>query len=177
MKNKRYYVTPEEYEIAENNGISRKNVYNRTYMLGWDIERAITEKIHHRKKGYKKLVENSNSNVKYETFITRVNKGLSIEEALNNKVLSKEEVSELMIQSRCTVFTREEIARAKKNGICYRTLHWRVQKGKWDKEKAITTPLLSSDETMKRAREKSPFYQNRKEYFYKTVFNKKYKAQ
>ena len=176
MKNKRYYVTPEEYEIAENNGISRQNVYNRVYMIGWDVEKAITDKVK-RKKGYKKLLEKSNSNVKYGTFIYRVNKGLSIEEALNNKVLSKEEVSELMIQSRCSVFTREEIARAKKNGICYRTLHWRVQKSKWDREKAITTPVLSSEEVMKRAREKCPLYQNRKEYFYKTVFNKKYKAQ
>lgn len=175
MKNKRYYVTPEEYEIAENNGISRRNVYNRVYNMCWDIERAITEKVN-RKKGYKKLLEKNNSNIKYVTFISRVNKGLSIEEALNNKVLSKEEVVELKIQSRCTVFTREEIARAKKNGISYRTLHWRVQKGRWDKEKAITTPVLSSDEVMKRAREKCPLYQNRKEYFYKTVFNKKYKA-
>ena len=39
------YITPEQYKIAEQNGISASNVYNRVY-TGWSIERAITTPVH-----------------------------------------------------------------------------------------------------------------------------------
>lgn len=36
-------IKPEHYEIAEQNGIDRANVYNRVHSLYWGIDRAITE--------------------------------------------------------------------------------------------------------------------------------------
>lgn len=39
----RFYVTPEDYIIAEKNGLTRKDVYRRVFELNWSIERAITE--------------------------------------------------------------------------------------------------------------------------------------
>ena len=30
-----YYITPEQYEIAEANGISYNTLYKRVYELGW----------------------------------------------------------------------------------------------------------------------------------------------
>lgn len=36
-------ITPEQYEIARNNGIDKKNADNRVWGLGWDVDRAITE--------------------------------------------------------------------------------------------------------------------------------------
>lgn len=39
---KRYYITNEDYKIAANNGISKINLKNRVYNLGWKIEKAIT---------------------------------------------------------------------------------------------------------------------------------------
>lgn len=37
------YVTPEQYEIAEGNGIPKRNVNNRVYQRAWSVERAITQ--------------------------------------------------------------------------------------------------------------------------------------
>lgn len=36
------YVTPEEYAIAEKNGISSFNVYQRVNVYNWNTQRAIT---------------------------------------------------------------------------------------------------------------------------------------
>ena len=38
------YITDKDYEIAESNGINRKLLYTRVYQLGWELERAITQK-------------------------------------------------------------------------------------------------------------------------------------
>jgi hypothetical protein len=37
-----YYITPEEYEEAERNGISRKHVNYRIRQFGWGKQKAIT---------------------------------------------------------------------------------------------------------------------------------------
>ena len=37
-----FYITPEDYRIAEGNGLSRKDVYRRVYEENWSIKRAIT---------------------------------------------------------------------------------------------------------------------------------------
>lgn len=42
------FITDEQYQIAEKNGISKANV-NQRIRLGWTVQRAITEPIH--KKG------------------------------------------------------------------------------------------------------------------------------
>lgn len=36
-------ITEEHYKIAEQNGIDRRNVYQRVWGLGWDVDRAITQ--------------------------------------------------------------------------------------------------------------------------------------
>lgn len=38
------YVTDKDYEIAESNGINKNLLYTRVYQLGWDIERARSQK-------------------------------------------------------------------------------------------------------------------------------------
>jgi hypothetical protein len=39
------YLTPEDYEIAIKNGISKRTAYKRFYELFWTKERAITEPV------------------------------------------------------------------------------------------------------------------------------------
>lgn len=38
-------ITPEQYKIAEKNGIDKKNVDQRALYGTWSIERAITESL------------------------------------------------------------------------------------------------------------------------------------
>lgn len=37
------HLSPDDYEIAKNNGIHKKLAYERFYKYGWSAERAITE--------------------------------------------------------------------------------------------------------------------------------------
>lgn len=42
---KRYwYITPEDYKIAEENGIKKGTLNHRVKCYGWDIDKAITKK-------------------------------------------------------------------------------------------------------------------------------------
>lgn len=40
-----YYITPEQYEIAEANGISYNTLYKRVYELGWKPEVACEKEL------------------------------------------------------------------------------------------------------------------------------------
>ena len=46
-----FYITPEQYEIALQNGISKARLYQRVNLQGWSIERAIHEKPQEQRKG------------------------------------------------------------------------------------------------------------------------------
>lgn len=148
----RYYITPEDYEIAEKNGISKMNVYNRVTELGWPIQRAITEKVRIQNKGYRELLKDHNIN--YNTFISRLRKGLSVEQALTMKVMTPEEKVKVRLKNIKRTFTDEELEIARKNGINKRALYWRVHVGRWSKEKAIHTPTLTKKEAAQRRAEK-----------------------
>ena len=51
MENKRYfYITPEDFKIAEENGIPEYVVTTRVIKLGWDIDRAITKPAREKRK-------------------------------------------------------------------------------------------------------------------------------
>lgn len=39
------YLTPDDYEIARKNGISKRTAYDRFYYRKWSKERAITEPV------------------------------------------------------------------------------------------------------------------------------------
>lgn len=60
-----------------------------------------------------------------------------------------------------TKFTAEEIEVAKSNGISLAALHQRIRKG-WDKEQAITIPILNSIETARRGTEAAKKYRKSK---------------
>lgn len=76
-----YYITPEEYEVAEKNGISRQTLEHRVRGALWEKDVAITKKpkYNNRKKWAVIAVENG---ISYQTFLSRVNDyGMSEEEA------------------------------------------------------------------------------------------------
>lgn len=80
-------ISEEHASIAESNGISYQNVYQRIHDSGWEIENAITIPIGKREKPslyaqYKESVERNN--VSRKTFWHRTKKlGWSAEKAAN----------------------------------------------------------------------------------------------
>lgn len=87
------FVSDEQYEIARKNGISRYNAYNRVWRLGWSIEDAITKPVG--QKGFKrkypieyleKAIKNGITNA---TFIGRVSRGMSYEEACTRPLMKR----------------------------------------------------------------------------------------
>jgi hypothetical protein len=85
------YLTDHDFEIAERNGISRHNAYQRFYMHGWTKERTITEPMRSENNYKRKCQE---IGLSYHTFCKRRKMGWSAERALQepvNKKYSREE--------------------------------------------------------------------------------------
>ncbi|MEW9093973.1 MAG: hypothetical protein AB2417_02725 [Clostridiaceae bacterium] len=57
-----YYITPEEYKIAKNNGISKKNLEQRVREYGWSNEKAISTPVTKRGNIPKEFKELAKSN-------------------------------------------------------------------------------------------------------------------
>ena len=91
-----YYITPEEYEEAEKNGITYDHVNTRVRGLGWDKERAITQpvkKYKRKRKNLQKWAKVATKNgIPYTTFHSRIEKGMDHKEAATKPIKCKKEV-------------------------------------------------------------------------------------
>jgi len=123
------YLTPEDYEIAESNGISERLVYERFYINDWTAERAITQPVK-RKGKLKKLVEEAHSN---GIMISR-----SGMQARMRKMSDYDAVNTPLRES-----SSEYVAIAEENGISRQAYYSRRKRG-WDKELASTWPVGKS---------------------------------
>ncbi len=76
------WLEKEDYQAAEKNGIGYNMLYRRVYQMGWDVGKAINtppRKYQFREQKWLRIaLENG---VKKKTFLTRVYKGMSPEEA------------------------------------------------------------------------------------------------
>lgn len=129
------YLTPEDYAIAKENGISKRNLDQRFYMYGWSKERAITKKPV-RKGGrakfppeIKKLAMKNDIND--DTFYYRIKAGYTPEEAATIPV---------GMGQRYRKHPRKWIDLAEKNEIPYDVFNERVEAGV-PYEVAATRPL------------------------------------
>lgn len=78
----KYYLTPQDFEIAEENGIKKKTVERRVMDFGWDIERAITEPVNERSYATGAWAQWEHiANVTYQNFRTRLSRGWSEQDA------------------------------------------------------------------------------------------------
>lgn len=142
-----YYVTPEEYAIAEKNGIPYKIVNQRIRSSGWSKQKAITEPVLKRNRGLnEEYVQKAKLNgISREVFAYRVKHGYTNEEAAtiplkNNKKFMSE------LGKKCRKYPKELIKLAESNGISIRTFYRRIQKNKWNPIKAATIPLIVGKE-------------------------------
>lgn len=160
-----YYVSPEDYAIAELNGISQRLLSDRVYYFGWSKERAMHEPPKNMKKdygGYDLLAEKNG--ISKTVFINRVQKGWTVERAATQKVMTKKEAVKCANDARrgSGRFTSVQLKEAQENGIkrlnLYRRTRCKYNDGLgWSIEKAVSTPTMQNEESLKLARAKSPF--------------------
>lgn len=145
MKVYDYYITPEEYDTARSNGISKRVVNYRIRRSGWNKERAITEQIR-RQNNHGDLVNIACDNgINKNTFYKRISLGWIPYEAATIPVKSKGDIINAMVKNR-RKYPREILELAESNGISYGTFTCRVNKLKWDLVKAAITPIISPKE-------------------------------
>jgi hypothetical protein len=85
-------ITEEHYAKAAQNGISRKNVRQRFWDCGWEIEKAITEPIKTNSSIWPEWKEVCKSNgISNELFNGRLKKGMPPEQAATKPVSKRKE--------------------------------------------------------------------------------------
>ncbi|PEQ09136.1 hypothetical protein [Bacillus toyonensis] len=127
MKHYNHVITDGEYEIAEKNGISRVNVFQRVNEHRWNVERAITEPV----RNSRGIVNNQISlqakrnGISHTTLYKRINEGMSPYEAVTKP--KKHNKWEALIK------------KAQENGISTSAFYIRINRG-MDPYKAATKP-------------------------------------
>ncbi|PAF19716.1 hypothetical protein [Terribacillus saccharophilus] len=147
------YITPEEYEIAEKNGISRRILDARVRTFYWDKQKAITEPIKKRNQtpwGDWKDVCKKNG-ISYGAFMYRIkNAGLDPEVAATKPLDRNQPDYFKRYVDKKRILTAEHLKTMEKNGLCKATVHMRRRLG-WSLEDAVNTPVLSPSEVGRRA--------------------------
>lgn len=142
-----FYITPDEYAEAANNGVDAFNLERRVRLLGWPKEKAIStplRKLNDRKKWAKIAEQNG---IGYYTFMNRVNNhGWDMERAATEP-LQDRKAAAAMATEKIRIIPRKFIELASQNGIAYHTLHARVTRSGWDFQKAATQPVMTKSES------------------------------
>lgn len=159
---KRYgYITPNDYAIAEENGIGEHALYQRVQVYGWDIDRAITQPLTIRQKAdpvWDEWEQVATENGVYKKLFNQRIKagGWSPEKAATSPV-GKGRPLDLE-------WTEEERELARKNGLdknYMNAVKARIRLG-WTREEALRTPILTEDERAKRVAKGTRKYHERR---------------
>ncbi|WP_180235595.1 hypothetical protein [Bacillus toyonensis] len=165
-------ITNEQYLIANKNGISRRNVYQRVNEYGWSIEKAITQPLYNtnKRKTDRALMLLAEANgINYATYRQRVKDGMDPREAAVKPTVKHIEL-QIAIDNGIGVETfykrirrgmtpyeaaikplknrkfstkyKEELKIAKSNGITYQKFYKRVMDLGFDPMKAATTKSI-----------------------------------
>ena len=145
MENKRYfYITPEDFEKAKENGIHKDTVITRVRKLGWDVDKAITKPARKKRKFTKEEIEIMEENgIDRNTAVCRLNCGWTVEEA----------ISKPKKQGRQYIYPEWVYEEADKNGISYSALGNRIRRG-MSLEEACTKKTITKLKALEIARKK-----------------------
>lgn len=140
-----YYITPEEYERAELNGVSAPTLEFRIRSLAWPKEKAVSTPPVQRRK-YKEMSKLAEQNgICYSTFKARVNRyGWDVERAATQPLQDRQAQGK-RAKEQNRKYPKEYLDLAKANGISYSTFWSRIIHG-WPFDKAATTPLMTRRE-------------------------------
>lgn len=141
-----FYITPEEYAQAAENGISPQVVDVRVRSLAWNKSRAISEKPQHKRRLPEKWIRLAAGNgICYRTFLYRVNVlGWNYERAATQPLQDRKKQATAARESG-RVYPIEIIDLAKGNGINYDTFRQRIRSG-WNMKDAATRPTMTPRE-------------------------------
>lgn len=141
-----FYITPEEYEAAERNGVSPALLEVRIRSLAWSKDRAINT-VPHKKNPLRDWVEVAEKNgICYSTLRYRANQlGWDIERAATQPLQDRKAQADIAREG-CRRYPKEILELIKRNGINYDTFRHRMSQSGWDMEKAATTPTLTRRE-------------------------------
>lgn len=138
------YISPEDYAIAERNGLSKELVYQRVYLYDWDVNTAITMPKRIRKdRGDWMKVALSNG-IKPNTFYGRLSRGWDIEKAASAALVSHKESIKKAHDSK-RGYPKEYGLLADANGISRTGFRERLKRG-WTLEDAATYPVMQKGE-------------------------------
>lgn len=144
-----FYISPEEYKIAESNGICKKTLEYRIRSSGWDKQRAITDPIKYKGEEWISVKEIALKNgISRTTFTQRRKRGWDLVESYTRPPLTRKESLQRATASskRRRVFTDEELKRADNIGIKRPTLYRRYNALKWPKSRCLTRETLTRSE-------------------------------
>lgn len=149
-----YYISPSDYARAEANGIKRKTVEARIWILGWEKDRAITlppKRQYSRKKWLPIAQQNG---IPERIFYNRVCKGWLPERAATQPLLTQAEKTAKMKANNPAkrVYSQSLIDQAASNGVSRGTFQRRISSG-WSLERAASEPLVSLQERGRRGLE------------------------
>lgn len=140
-----FYITPDEYEQAAKNGVSKATLNWRVQQAAWPKEKAIStppRKQTSRKK-WKEVAKQNH--IPYHLFLIRINQyGWTEERASTQPLTDTKRRQEIMKKAKAVQnkFPTELIDLANSNGIGSINFYNRVRLG-WDVERAATEPLWS----------------------------------
>ena len=148
-----FYITPEEYKRAAENGIGKAALESRIRKYGWDKERALTQPI-------QKQVDNSKwypiaeaNGISKKLFLSRINKNKwSPEKAATEPVRYTAE--------RNRKYSDEIYETLEANGISKGLFYDRIRKG-WSIERAMTEKKFTKEEVIRKLLETSQNINNR----------------
>ncbi len=144
-----YYITPQEYSTAQQNGIPERAVNIRVRSQGWPKERAITEPLHQFKSHQEWPKIAIANGISAPTFHSRLKRGWSHEKAATTPIMDIGNAT----AERSRRYPKEFTDRAKALGL-YKHFIYRVKHG-WDMEKACSTPPMSKREIGEIAKDRS----------------------
>ena len=145
MGNKRYfYITQEDFKIAEENGIPEYVVTTRVRKLGWDIDRAITKPVRSKRKFTEEEIRAMEENeIDRDVAAGRMYWGWTLEEAITKPKKG----------GRQHVYPEWVYKEADKNGISYSALGNRIRSG-MSLEEACTKKTITKLKALEIARKK-----------------------
>lgn len=163
-----FYITDEEYELAESKGISQYTLNYRIRELGWSKSKALNTPIQkHRRNQYPKHIMDKvkANNINPRAFRWRVENGWDIERACTEPTLPPDNPVRISrTAEKRRKYPIELVRLAEKNGISKSTFQRRVKKG-MDMYTAAITPLMTQEESLAKARDKSSFHLGNKNFW------------
>lgn len=144
-----YYITPDEYDEAERNGINRRNVDYRIRGAGWRKEKAITKPTQKYTDLSKLKIIAMENGICYRTLKSRIAKGWDDRRATTEPLRTTEDLIAFCRRSKKTrKYPRDMVDLAMKNGILKGTFRDRARNG-WDLIRAATLPPSKANGPMR----------------------------